>query len=89
MSYLQGWALIVPIAVFNIVVGAWSLWSAGRHARYIRERLTADDPVFLAHFDHPDFPGMREVSSTRAKGAILIGSGLVLLLIQFEPLIFG
>lgn len=80
---VQGWALIVPIAVFNIVVGCWTWVSAQRHARFIAEKTAAGDPFFVAQASHPDFPGARAVSSARAKAAILIGCGVVLLMVEF------
>ncbi|ARS27358.1 hypothetical protein [Sphingomonas sp. KC8] len=82
---ISGWALIVPIAVFNIVIGLWSLRDAARHARYIRSRIGAGDPFFEEQSRHPDFPGMKEVSSTRAKGIILTLSGVVLLMLLYLP----
>lgn len=84
-----GWALIVPIAVFNIFVGLWSLRDAARHARYIKSRIGAGDPLFEEQSRHPDFPGMKEVSSTRAKGVILILSGIVLLMLLYLPWVAG
>lgn len=87
MAHLNGWALIVPIAIFNIVIGLWTWISAERHARYIAQQTAAGDPLFMAHSEHPDFPGRREVSSARAKAAILCGCGVVLLLLQASPLL--
>ena len=84
-----GWALIVPIAVFNIVIGLWSLRDAARHERYIKSRIGAGDPFFEEQSRHPDFPGMKEVSSTRAKGIILILSGVVLLMLLYLPKLAG
>lgn len=84
-----GWALIVPIAVFNIFVGLWTLRDARRHALYIKSRLGANDPLFEEHSRHPDFPGFREVSSARAKGIILLLSGIVLLMLLYLPKVAG
>jgi hypothetical protein len=81
----HGWALIVPIAIFNIVVGLWTLRSAQRHARFIAAQAGTEDPLIAAHLSHPDFPGRSQVSSARAKGVILVLSGLVLLALQYAP----
>lgn len=78
-----GWALIVPIAIFNIVIGLWTLRDAARHARYIREQLGKGNPLFEEQSKLPGFPGMAEVSSTRAKGIILVLSGVVLFLLLY------
>ncbi|AGH51082.1 MULTISPECIES: hypothetical protein [Sphingomonadales] len=80
-----GWTLIVPIAVFNIVIGLWTLRDAARHNHYIKSRIGANDPLFEEHSRHPDFPGLKEVSSARAKGIILLLSGVVLLMLLYLP----
>jgi hypothetical protein len=81
VTALPGWALFVPIAIFNFAVGLWTLRSAAAHARYLREQAGGDDPFFAQYSDHPDFPGAAETKRQRLRGWVLILSGIVILLL--------
>ena len=81
MTLADGWALFVPIAIFNFAVGLWTLRSAQQHARYLSEQAAKGDAFFIEYSTHPDFPGARETHRQRLRGWVLVLSGVVILLL--------
>ncbi len=85
---IPGWALFVPIAVFNIVVGLWTIASANRHARYVKAAEARGDEFFAQLRELPDFPGVAAIKKERLRGIVLVLSGIVILMLFYAPVLW-